>query len=44
MKEIISEKEYKTIVVETERRCDEFIRKMRRDGWPAMGIHGDKSQ
>ena len=41
----MSEKENKTIVfVETKRRCDELTRKMRRDGWPAMGIHGDKSQ
>ncbi|EPQ02980.1 Putative ATP-dependent RNA helicase DDX5 [Myotis brandtii] len=45
MEEIMSEKENKTIVfVETKRRCDELTRKMRRDGWPAMGIHGDKSQ
>ncbi|CAD7678058.1 unnamed protein product [Nyctereutes procyonoides] len=45
MEEIMSEKENKTIVfVETKRRCDEPTRKMRRDGWPAMGIHGDKSQ
>uniref|UniRef100_A0AAY4ABG9 RNA helicase n=1 Tax=Denticeps clupeoides TaxID=299321 RepID=A0AAY4ABG9_9TELE len=39
------EKENKTIIfVETKRRCDELTRRMRRDGWPAMGIHGDKSQ
>ncbi|XP_063312219.1 probable ATP-dependent RNA helicase DDX5 [Pelobates fuscus] len=45
MEEIMSEKENKTIVfVETKRRCDELTRKLRRDGWPAMGIHGDKSQ
>lgn len=45
MEEIMSEKENKTIVfVETKRRCDGLTRKMRRDGWPAMGIHGDKSQ
>ncbi|KAJ6656499.1 hypothetical protein lerEdw1_003788 [Lerista edwardsae] len=45
MEEIMSEKENKTIVfVETKRRCDDLTRKMRRDGWPAMGIHGDKSQ
>lgn len=41
----MSEKENKTIIfVETKRRCDEITRRMRRDGWPAMGIHGDKSQ
>ncbi|MGH0141727.1 UNVERIFIED_CONTAM: hypothetical protein FKN15_031684 [Acipenser sinensis] len=45
LEEIMSEKENKTIIfVETKRRCDELTRKMRRDGWPAMGIHGDKSQ
>ncbi|XP_034508663.1 probable ATP-dependent RNA helicase DDX5, partial [Ailuropoda melanoleuca] len=45
MEEIMSEKENKTIIfTETKRRCDELTRKMRRDGWPAMGIHGDKSQ
>uniref|UniRef100_A0A674AWY3 RNA helicase n=1 Tax=Salmo trutta TaxID=8032 RepID=A0A674AWY3_SALTR len=42
---IMSEKENKTIIfTETKRRCDELTRRMRRDGWPAMGIHGDKSQ
>uniref|UniRef100_H3B5A9 Probable ATP-dependent RNA helicase DDX5 n=2 Tax=Latimeria chalumnae TaxID=7897 RepID=H3B5A9_LATCH len=45
MEEIMSEKENKTIVfVETKRRCDDLTRRLRRDGWPAMGIHGDKSQ
>lgn len=45
MEEIMSEKENKIIVfVEIKRRCDEFIRKMRRDGWFVMGIYGDKSQ
>lgn len=45
MEEIMSEKENKTIIfVETKRRCDDLTRRMRRDGWPAMGIHGDKSQ
>ncbi|XP_063039886.1 probable ATP-dependent RNA helicase DDX5 isoform X2 [Engraulis encrasicolus] len=45
LEEIMSEKENKTIIfVETKRRCDDLTRKMRRDGWPAMGIHGDKSQ
>uniref|UniRef100_A0A673JUP6 RNA helicase n=1 Tax=Sinocyclocheilus rhinocerous TaxID=307959 RepID=A0A673JUP6_9TELE len=41
----IVDKENKTIIfVETKRRCDDLTRRMRRDGWPAMGIHGDKSQ
>eukprot|EP00069_Balaena_mysticetus_P005720 bmy_00880T0 len=45
MEEIMSGKEIKTFVfVETKRRCDELTRKMRIDGWPAMGVHGDKSQ
>uniref|UniRef100_A0A3B4A5S6 RNA helicase n=1 Tax=Periophthalmus magnuspinnatus TaxID=409849 RepID=A0A3B4A5S6_9GOBI len=44
LEEIMSEKENKTIIfVETKRRCDDLTRRMRRD-WPAMGIHGDKSQ
>ncbi|TRY54933.1 hypothetical protein DNTS_020699 [Danionella cerebrum] len=45
LEEIMSEKENKTIIfVETKRRCDDLTRRMRRDGWPAMGIHGDKNQ
>ncbi|TNM97497.1 hypothetical protein fugu_015653 [Takifugu bimaculatus] len=45
MEEIMAEKENKTIIfVETKKRCDDITRRMRRDGWPAMCIHGDKSQ
>ncbi|XP_031419842.1 probable ATP-dependent RNA helicase DDX17 isoform X2 [Clupea harengus] len=45
MEEIMAEKENKTIIfVETKKRCDELTRRMRRDGWPAMCIHGDKTQ
>jgi len=45
LEEIMGEKENKTIIfVETKRRTDELTRKMRRNGWPAMCIHGDKSQ
>uniref|UniRef100_A0A8D3D9B5 RNA helicase n=1 Tax=Scophthalmus maximus TaxID=52904 RepID=A0A8D3D9B5_SCOMX len=45
MEEIMAEKGNKTIIfVETKKRCDELTRRMRRDGWPAMCIHGDKSQ
>ena len=31
------------IMSEKERRCDELTRKMR-NGWPAVGIHSDKSE
>lgn len=45
LEEIMNEKENKTIVfVETKRKCDEISRRMKRDGWPIMCIHGDKSQ
>lgn len=45
LKEIMAEKENKTIVfIETKRRVDEITKKMKRDGWPALCIHGDKSQ
>lgn len=41
----MSEKENKTIVfIETKKRVEEITRKMRRDGWPAESIHGDKNQ
>ena len=41
----MGEKENKTIIfTETKRRADELTRGMRRAGWPAMVIHGDKSQ
>jgi len=43
--EIFVAKENKTIVfVETKRKVDDITRVMRRNGWPAMCIHGDKSQ
>jgi len=32
------------IFVETKRKCDDLTRLMRRDGYPAMCIHGDKQQ
>jgi len=45
LEEIMGEKENKTIIfLETKRATDEITRKLRRDGWPAMCIHGDKSQ
>ncbi|KAK6169055.1 hypothetical protein SNE40_020181 [Patella caerulea] len=43
--EIMQERENKTIIfVETKRKCDDISRKMKREGWPVMAIHGDKSQ
>lgn len=37
--------ESKTLIfVETKRKADDLTRRMRRDGWPALCIHGDKSQ
>jgi len=45
LEEIMGEKDNKTIIfLETKRKTDEITRKLRRDGWPAMCIHGDKSQ
>lgn len=41
----MQEKENKTLVfTETKRRADDLGRRMRREGWPVMCIHGDKSQ
>lgn len=41
----MAEQENKTIVfIETKRRVEEITRKMKRDGWPAVCIHGDKTQ
>lgn len=41
----MGEKENKTIIFcETKRKTDDITRQLRRDGWPAMCIHGDKSQ
>ncbi|XP_035228328.1 probable ATP-dependent RNA helicase DDX17 [Stegodyphus dumicola] len=45
IQEIMTEKENKTIVfAETKKRVDELTRYMRRQGFPAMCIHGNKSQ
>ncbi|XP_060521168.1 probable ATP-dependent RNA helicase DDX17 isoform X2 [Cylas formicarius] len=45
LREIMAEKDNKTIIfMETKRRVDEVTRKMKRDGWPAVCIHGDKTQ
>lgn len=32
------------IFVETKRKADELAYEMRKGGWPALCIHGDKSQ
>jgi superfamily II DNA/RNA helicase len=32
------------IFCETKRGCDAVTRQLRTDGWPALSIHGDKSQ
>ena len=32
------------IFLETKRGCDQVTRQLRTDGWPALSIHGDKSQ
>ncbi|KAF7637334.1 hypothetical protein Mgra_00003303 [Meloidogyne graminicola] len=38
-------RECKTLIfVETRRKADDITRTMRRDGWPALCIHGDKEQ
>lgn len=32
------------IFMETKKGCDQVTRQLRMDGWPALSIHGDKSQ
>ncbi|XP_057310897.1 uncharacterized protein LOC130648814 [Hydractinia symbiolongicarpus] len=45
LEEIMGEKQNKTIIFfETKRKTDDITRRLRKDGWPAMCIHGDKSQ
>merc|ERR1719357_569217 len=45
LEEIGSDSSAKILIfVETKRKADELTRLMRRDGWPAMCIHGDKQQ
>ncbi|KAL3082856.1 hypothetical protein niasHS_010658 [Heterodera schachtii] len=42
---IMRQRECKTLIfVETKRKADDITRNMRRDGWPALCIHGDKEQ
>jgi len=45
LEEIMQEKENKTIIfLETKRTTNDLTMKLRRDGWPAKCIHGDKTQ
>ncbi|XP_076234176.1 putative ATP-dependent RNA helicase DDX5 isoform X2 [Calliopsis andreniformis] len=45
LQEIGNDKENKTIIfVETKRKVDDITRNIRRDGWQALSIHGDKNQ
>lgn len=45
LNDIMNQPECKTIIfVETKRKADDLTRFMRRDGWPALCIHGDKGQ
>ncbi|XP_065899732.1 uncharacterized protein [Dysidea avara] len=45
LERIMLEKENKTLVFcETKRKTDELTRILRREGWPAICIHGDKAQ
>lgn len=45
LNDIMNQAECKTIIfVETKRKADDLTRFMRRDGWPALCIHGDKGQ
>ncbi|XP_011880510.1 PREDICTED: ATP-dependent RNA helicase dbp2-like [Vollenhovia emeryi] len=45
LQEIGTEKENKTIIfVETKRKVDDITRNIRREGWQAVSIHGDKNQ
>ncbi|XP_011157859.1 ATP-dependent RNA helicase dbp2 isoform X1 [Solenopsis invicta] len=45
LQEIGTEKENKTIIfVETKRKVDDITKNIRREGWQAVSIHGDKNQ
>jgi len=45
LNEMMTDKATKLLVfTETKRKCDELTRLMRKDGWPAMCVHGDKKQ
>ncbi|KAJ1956382.1 ATP-dependent RNA helicase dbp2, partial [Dipsacomyces acuminosporus] len=45
LEKIMDQRENKTIIFTmTKRTADEITRNLRQDGWPALAIHGDKSQ
>ncbi|KAF8382271.1 ddx-17 [Pristionchus pacificus] len=45
LNEIMNQPDCKTIIfVDTKRKADDLTRWMRRDGWPALCMHGDKQQ
>lgn len=45
LKTIMAEPAAKVLIFcETKRGCDEITRSLRSDGWPALALHGDKSQ
>jgi len=45
LNEMAQERAYKTIIfIETKRKVEDVTRGLRSSGWPAMCIHGDKSQ
>jgi len=45
LEKLLNEKDAKVIIfVDTKRKADDLTRGMRRDGWPALCIHGDKEQ
>ncbi|XP_015595573.1 DEAD-box ATP-dependent RNA helicase 20 isoform X2 [Cephus cinctus] len=45
LREISSERGNKTIIfVETKKKVDDITKAIKRDGWSAIAIHGDKSQ
>ncbi|KAJ2790433.1 ATP-dependent RNA helicase dbp2 [Coemansia guatemalensis] len=45
LEKIMDQRENKTIIFSvTKRNADDITRNLRQDGWPALAIHGDKSQ
>jgi ATP-dependent RNA helicase DDX5/DBP2 len=45
LEQIMDQRENKTIIfTATKRTADDVTRALRQDGWPALAIHGDKSQ
>jgi ATP-dependent RNA helicase DDX5/DBP2 len=45
LKSVMTEQGAKCLIFcETKRGCDEITRNLRQDGWPALALHGDKSQ